>query len=301
MNDTSWPTWARPVALGRAGAAAVVAAAISGALLALWFALMVRSRAPSDYVVCALPALLTAALAATSQADRRQYLARLAAAMAMAPLLVGFWATDAPGPWTLPKILTLILWFVAHLALFVGLIAWLASATTRVEPAVPAAAEAARQRFAQALELLAAGEPRLALHGQGPAWELDCTQAEDRLLRIQMRLDASDATQVALRVREVSTAAGAAPANADEASMRSLGDPIHDATRPDAQRVWSASWAATVLEPEKLAALRFEPASDRPSSATLAAAAAHSETLVHLLAALALRAGLAWQPTLARP
>ena len=83
--------------------------------------------------------------------------------------------------------------------------------------------------------------------------------------------------------------------------MRSLGDSPFDPTRPDAQRVWSASWAATVLEPQKLAAIAFEPASERATAATLAAAATNGETLVHLLAALALRAGLVWQPTLGRP
>jgi hypothetical protein len=81
--------------------------------------------------------------------------------------------------------------------------------------------------------------------------------------------------------------------------MRGQGEACTDATRPRATRVWNRRWQATAIKPQRLTALRFDAGSPLP--ADLAAAAADPEATVHLLAALALRAGLVWQPTLGRP
>ena len=82
--------------------------------------------------------------------------------------------------------------------------------------------------------------------------------------------------------------------------MRATADPYFDPARPQAQRVWSRTWQTTVLLPEKLAAAAFDVGAAEPA-AHAAQAAREPEAVVHLLAAMALRAGLRWQPTLARP
>ena len=303
MTPTPWPTWARPAPLAPAAVAATVVALFSGGLLALWFAISLGSRAGLDFAVCAAPALVCLALGATSQVDRRQYLVRLLAAAAMLPLLAGFYATDAPGPWGVIRIVTLVLWFALHMVCFVALVAWMASATTRIEPAGSAGsvgvagADAATRQMAIALRALATAQPSLVLQcADSGSWTLDSRQPEGRAHRVELRVVPQRGE---LRVREVSSAHGAAPATADEASMRQPGMPIVDASRPDAQRVWNLQWATTVIEAGKLPVGPFSPTDGLPSPAQTGQAAADPEALMHLLAALALRSGLTWQPTLA--
>ena len=215
-----------------------------------------------------------------------------------------FHATDAPGPWGVVRIVTLLLWFAAQMGCLLALVAWMASRTTRIEPASPAGAagagaDAATQQLAVALRALAAAQPSLRLQSHdGGRWTVDSPQPEGRSHRVELRVVQQRGE---LRVREVSRARGAAPASAEEATMRQPGVPILDAARPDAQRVWSLQWAATVIEAEKLPVGPFSPTTGLPSPAQTARAAANPEALMRLLAALALPRGLAWQPTLARP
>jgi hypothetical protein len=147
---------------------------------------------------------------------------------------------------------------------------------------------------------MAAREPRLHLRRgtNQQSWTLEHTTAAGRRQRLEMRIDARAGI---VRVREVASAAGAAPANESEASMRGPVEHWFDPTRPDAQRVWARSWAATMIEPHRLGHIVFEPDSLTPTSNALGAAVGDADALPHLLAATALRAGLHWRPTLARP
>jgi hypothetical protein len=72
----AFPPWARPVPLRRSGLVAAATAAGSGLLLAAWWWLAMGGAGWFEALVCAVPALGTAALAFTSEDDRRQYTVR---------------------------------------------------------------------------------------------------------------------------------------------------------------------------------------------------------------------------------
>lgn len=295
--DTACPSWVLPVPLARSGVVTTAAAAASGGMLAAWWWMLMGGAGWVEALVCSAPALATGALALTSQTDREQYVLRLLASAMMLPLLAGFVATGAEGPWNAWSIAALVLWFFAHLGSVVALIAWLASATTRLNSGV--ASPAAAARFEERLhELSRRGSVLVLRELPDRRWIIDCPGPEDRTHRIEMRLDGA---RREVRVREVVGADRAAPANADEASMRGPGDHWFDPARPDAGRIWNRKWQATVIKPQGLNALQLEPGATLPAAAELSRIAADPGAVVHLLAALALRAGLAWQPTLARP
>lgn len=82
-----------------------------------------------DAALCFGPVALVAALALTSQADRKQYIARLLAAALFLPIGLLFWASSHPaGGWMLVALAA------AHVAAFVLVIAWLARLATRIDP-----------------------------------------------------------------------------------------------------------------------------------------------------------------------
>ena len=260
----------RFVPLGFVGVAACGYLAAFGGVLAL-----LAATDPVDAIGCAAPLLLALLLARTSQTDRQQYTARLMAAALMLPLLQLMLFGDRLA-W--PPLAALA---IVHFAAFVGAVFWLASATTRIAPPVGTA----RTPPDQLLEQLQALPIAIRRDAASPTWIIDHRFEADeaRSHRVLLDLDASRGT---VFVREQIGASGARPRDADEASMRSLGDDIVDAARPDAQFIWARCWQASIINPDQLAA---------------AAPANDPDTVVLQLCALVLRCGWIWQPVLIRP
>ena len=257
--------------LGFVGVAACTYLAAFGAVLAL-----LTARDVLDVVACTAPVLLALLLARTSQGDRQQYMVRLLAVALMPPLLqlMGFGDRLV---W--PQVITGVL---VHFGALVGAVFWLASATTRVAPPIGTTRLTPDVLLAQLQAL-----PMIVMRrdAASPAWIVDHTFEADeaRSHRILLDLDAQCGT---VFVREQVGATGARPRNADEASMRRVGDEMLDAARPDAQFIWTRSWQASVINPDQLA--DTAPAKD-------------PATLVRQLCALVLRGGWVWQPVLMRP
>jgi len=81
----------------------------------------------AELVLCLLPALVAAWLSCTSRAGRRQYVARLVAAVLFLPIGLMMWASSHAGGG-----LWLILAASMHVLAFLVLILWLASYATRI-------------------------------------------------------------------------------------------------------------------------------------------------------------------------
>ena len=82
--------------------------------------------------------------------------------------------------------------------------------------------------------------------------------------------------------------------------MRTLGDPICDPTRPQAQRISSRVAQATMIDPARLQATRLalRDGEAEPAPQALSATAADPDAVITLLCALVTRSGYAWQPLL---
>ena len=249
--------------------------------------------------ICLAPALLALVLARTSQADRQQYVARLMACAVMLPLLLLMWATSQP-----VVVSSALVWsaagglFVTHIALFVAAVIWLARRATRIE-AQPGAAVVGAALLGQRLQSLAdAGVPADVTPGQGTGeWlvEVRFAPGVPRSHRIRLVID-EPARRV--RVRERLDARGAAPLNADEASLRSIGDTWFDPSRPQAQRVSGITLQASMIEPSRLAATCLALDGGRVRLLAPAPADLDADGVVAVLAALVTRSGYGWQPEL---
>ena len=101
-----------------------------------------------------------------------------------------------------------------------------------------------------------------------------------------------------LASRPMLPVSGAAPRNADEASMRGIGDLAADPTRPDAQRISSRVAQASMIDPARLEATRLVLRDGKAEPAPQALTTANADDLVILLCALVTRSGYAWQPKL---
>jgi len=244
-------------------------------------------------IVCAAPAVLAAVLSATSQTDRRQYAARLFAALLFLPILLVMWATshERADPW-------LFAFALGHLLGVLAVVAWLASFATRIDPApgvAPVGLEGLRRRVAS---LSASVVPLCAMREVRPnEWLLDLREpaAEGRTHRVRLEVDEQ---RHAVRVGEFLGASGAAPRAEHEASMRGPGDHWFDPTRPDAQSIWSRTWQSTMIEPERLARAAQQLGPDGFEQPAKEMSPVDGETLVTLLAALVTRSGYAWRPRL---
>jgi len=184
-----------------------------------------------------------------------------------------------------------------HAAVFVGAIAWFAAAVTRVEAAAgypPVPPTLLVQRLQS---LAAAGVPFDVTAGAARGeWVVTLRLVEaERAHRVLLQIDERTHS---VRVRERLGARGAAPRNADEASLRSLGDPAFDPTRPDAQRVSACVAQASMIDPARLQATRLvlRDGQAEPSTNALARTTADPDAVITLLCALVTRSGYAWQP-----
>lgn len=286
--------------LGPVARLSALAAGLSGLCLYALLVLMDGEPGAGMALACAAPLAAVAALARTSQADRQQYAARLMAALLMLPLLVQMaaWSDDLPVAPTV-QVLAVILMLLGHLALFAGVVLEVARLSTRIAPASGVAAVPASVLVARLAALHTGGRQWLMSRGAAPdVWLLErrAPDAQGRLHQVQLCIDDSRAE---VRVRERLSAAGARPQNADEASLRNVGDEAVDAARPQAQRVWSVVWQASMLRPGQLAAVRLQ-LQGTQATAELGADAG-PDAWIALLAVLVTRSGLAWQPTLADP
>ncbi|HZF81010.1 MAG TPA: hypothetical protein VEZ89_14605 [Rubrivivax sp.] len=236
-----------------AGIGCTLLTLFSGALCCSWLAATGSPSLWPEALICGAPAAVTAALACTSQTDRNQYVVRLMAAAAMLPVLLMMWASSqetAAGAWPLAlAVFGLMAMHVVGFAILVWHLAWL---TTRLE-ADPAARVPAALLEQRLQDLLAdSAEWRLARGEAAGEWLIDSTQAgAGRFHRVLLNIDQ---TRCEVQVRERESVSGAAPRNASEASMRTVGDQRVDAARPDAQRIWSRRLMATIVVPERVAA-----------------------------------------------
>lgn len=291
------PSRARLDGMAAAALGCTLLTLLAGALCWGWLAAFGGDTGLRGALVCAGPALVTAALAFTSRSDRQQYVLRLMAATAMLPMLLMMWATSeetAASQWALA--LSVFGFIVLHLAGFAALVWQLAWLTTRIEagPATPVSAAQLGQR----LQSLLADRPhwRLARGATAHEWVLDDAPGGDASSRLYRVLLNIDPLRCEVQVREREGVSGAAPRNADEASMYSVGDETVDAARPAAQRVWSNRLMATIIDPARVAAM---PLHIIDSHAQLAGSIGDdSESLLALLAALVTRSGYAWQPVM---
>jgi hypothetical protein len=290
--------WTLPPLIRVGIAATLYALAVSAGFMA-WHLWSMTQQSSMALAVSAAPTLLSAALAATSQHDRRQYCARLLAAMMMAPLGVLFWSMD--GQLRLGGALALTLAFcVLHAAAFVLGLRWLAGCATRIEP-LPAATPVAAGMLATRLVSMASIGPALearATTTRNPCVRMAWTPTDQpgRTHVVTLRIDAE---RHEVTVLERLQADGAAPLDADEASMRAPGEPVLDASRPDAQRVWLRTVQTTMLDDERLAAAPVALAGDRVRwSGMESRTLADTDALMACLAAIVVRSGWTWQPRL---
>jgi hypothetical protein len=297
----------RMAPLGRLPLFAVAQLALMGGLAWTWLASAGARPGLLEALICTAPVVLALRLGFTSQADRQQYVARLLACAAMLPILLMMWAgaQDTPAataeaaPWVRRPWIFFAAFALLHAAVFVAAVAWLARAVTRVEAArraMPVPAPVLVQRLRS---LAAAGVPfTLAADAKPGEWVATLRLAEGaRSHRVLLEIDEPGRT---VRVRERLGASGAAPCSCEEASLRTLGEPICDPTRPQAQKVSSRVAQATMIDPEQLEATRLVLQDGRaePAPQAAGATAEDPDAVITLLCALVTRSGYAWQPLL---
>ncbi len=276
----------------------------SGILCWTWLA---HFGAATDLVaglLCAGPALAAVSLALTSRSDRQQYLARLLAAAALLPILLMMWVLTEDSPASQGLVAGSVFGFIVlHGASFAALVWQLAPLTARIDACstTPVSAQLLGQRLQS---LVAGGLPwRLARGQVSHQWVLDSRAADDqsRFHRVLLNIDP---LRCEVQVRGRLGASGAAPQDADKASLRGPGGDAIDAARPNAQRGWSRGWSrvwsrrlqATIVDGDRLAATRLDIMAGHAQAET--GAAADAQSLLTLLAALVTRSGYAWQPAM---
>lgn len=182
-----------------------------------------------------------------------------------------------------------------HMLFFAGLIAWGGSALTQV-PALAGTEAVALQTLNDRLNSLGRVSDHLIVSKpEADSLLFEVRVAQRRSHRIVLHLDAEKHT---VQVGEKLVVDGAAPIDEDEASMGDFGESAFDRAGPDAQRVWSSTWQATMIEPARLAGV---PLQLQSSSALLPAAYLDSldgEGVVTVLCAVVTRSGWHWQPRL---
>lgn len=267
----------------------VLYAALAGAGVWLWLRLTGVEAGLTGTLICSLPALLGAVLMFTSQQDQEQYVVRLMAAALFTPILLLFWSNSAG----LPMGRMLAAGFV-HLLCFAAAVLWIGTRTTRVPPAegVPAVDGATLQ--ARLLSLNATGAPlSVSNPAAGEVIVVFRYRSPERSYRILLNLDPA---KQQVRVRERASASEADPESDRELSMRSLGDPAIDPTRPDAQKVSERVAQVTQMRPAELAAMPATPEGTAVAVPAGVASALDERGVATLVCAVVTRSGWFWQP-----
>jgi hypothetical protein len=284
-------TWRRPLA-----ACVVGYCALAGGAIALWLLDRSRTGLGAAVGVCALPALAAALLAWRADADNKQFVAKLLAVALFAPFLVGLWAgaqraSDSAALWPAGVAAALL-----HAAAFVTAIVMAGRRITRQDASAGVARVDLQRLQVRLASLVDAGVPVAPL----PCG--DATQAGFMLLGLapgrshQVRLRLDPATHC-VYVQERLGADRARPGDAEEASLRRVGDPIVDAARPQAQRVGGTTWQTSMLDPTRLAMLAptFTD-DDHAQLAPAASAPLDADGVVTLLCAVVIGSGWHWRP-----
>lgn len=186
---------------------------------------------------------------------------------------------------------------LVHLLCFLGFVLWAGSRTTRVGAEVGRATLTPPLLDASLRSLNEAGLPlRVEAQGAGQ-WQVEHLGPDPaRSHRLLLRLDAR---RRRLLVREIASASAATPVNEDEARMGSIADEDYrGAARPSAQQIWGKAIQTTLIEPERLGALRAS-LRLREGRAELTASCRDpldGDGMVTLLCALVTRCGYHWQP-----
>ncbi|KQW46391.1 MULTISPECIES: hypothetical protein [unclassified Roseateles] len=181
---------------------------------------------------------------------------------------------------------------------FVALIAWAGSHTTGVPALHDAPVATPGELRSRLLSLARPGGPfditPVEVDGQ-QAWRVDVSPSPRRRHHITLHIDERRGW---VRVHEKLGIDGDAPQDAEEASLRHVGDDLVDAARPDAQRVWSSALQATMVVPARLAAVPLRLFPGRAELPTEYAARLDGEGVLTALCALVTRSGWHWQPRL---
>lgn len=282
--------------LGRAALAGVAYTSLLGAAFAGWHRAVGTEPAWLALAISVAPALLATVAALTSPQDRRQYIARVLVVVLMAPILQLFWSLEEPTHWG-PGMALAIGGALLHAVAFVLAVRWLAAETTAIDaaPHTPAASRAAlalRLASLGTLELGLRVDDRAAPAGLRFVWQP--SGDSERCHHVELRLDeAAHAVVVLERLQ----ADGAAPVDADEASLRGAGDSAFDPTRPDAQRVWLRTLQTTMLDAAQVEAAPVVLQDGRAAwSGAGRPALPDTDTLMALLAKIVLHSGWAWRP-----
>jgi hypothetical protein len=292
MNGSDSLTAAGAVNAPRMPGLSPVALVVAGYLFLFGAGLWWRLGADAiEAIWCLGPAAIAAALGATSQSDRRQYVARLFAALLFFPIGLLMWSVThfQAGLW-------LIAYALAHVAAFLGILVWAAGYATRIGAVTGASfvgADALGRRFTSLAESLQG--VTATRQAPGHAWVIDAAEGEARVHRVTLDVDERRRT---VRVQEFLGASGAAPRDAGERNMRPVGRRISDPKRPQAQAVWSRTWQSTLIEPERLARTRVEFRRDRVEHELQGKSLPDQDALITLLGAVVTRSGYAWQPQL---
>jgi len=282
------------------GALATLYLAIVGVVVWIWLRWFGIDPSLAVSVVCGLPALLGAVLAGTSTADERQYVARVLACMMFTPALLLFWATSLdPDAGALarpiwPFATSLV---VVHVLCFVGAIFWGGSALTAVPPVPGAPLASATDLRARLLSLntITSIPFEVAIGSDGADVVVSYVYGAEARRSHHVLLNLIEARRE-VRVRERLGTAGARPITADEASMRSPGDPFYDPMRPPAKRIWGKTAQTTQIDQNRLAAVPLQVKGRGALLSPQFAAPLDGEGMVTVLCALVIRSGWRWQP-----
>lgn len=206
-------------------------------------------------------------------------------------------ATRAAPRWPFFVIMTAL-----HALVFIGLLAWGSSHTTRVPAQRGAPVATPEQLQARLLSLGRPGGPfeisEVAAADGATALRVDASPDPHRTHQITLRLDA---TRGCVHVHEKLRVNGDAPLNADEARMATTDEAWsdwHSAAGPDAQYVWTSTWQATMIEPKRLSAVPLMVHAQHAELPRRHAATLDSEGVLTVLCALVTRSGWHWQPRL---
>ena len=182
-----------------------------------------------------------------------------------------------------------------HMLFFAALILWGGSALTQVPALSGSAAVAADVLSERLCSLARSSEGVIVSKPDADTVLFEVRVGPRRSHKITLRLDESSHC---VQVEERLAANAAAPIDDDEASMGDFGESSFDATRPDARRVWSATWQATMIEPKRLAGVPLQLQASRALLPASYLDSLDGEGVLTVLCAVVTRSGWHWEPRL---
>ncbi len=226
--------------------------------------------------------------------DRASGLARLASQQVPSPVERHRRSAAEPAPrWPFFTLMA-----ATHTLVFIALVAWGGSHTTRVPAQRGAPVATPEQLQARLLSLGRPGGPfeisEVPAADGATALRVDASPDPHRTHQITLRLDA---TRGCVHVHEKLRVNGDAP-HAEAACSSQDGSDWHSAAGPDAQYVWTSTWQATLIEPTRLSAVPLMVHAQHAELPRRHAATLDSKGVLTVLCALVTRSGWHWQPRL---